>query len=273
MGMVRNIALGRYIYQESFIHRLDPRVKLLSLCAIFAGLVLLKSMVSLLMLGLLLVYVLMFSHVPVRAWLKGFRLFIWFFTVLMILYGWHGYRGADLLLPICLRIRYGILAGVIAATRWLLLIGFCFLLTMTTSPSDLTWTFQALLGPFRKVGFPVDDISIMAGLSLHFLPLLKEEAERLIMVTKARGIRFDSGGFFERVRHIIGLVPPLLIRIFRRSERIAMAMEARGYADTGRDGSGIDGITTPLGHTDVYAFGCLILYLAGAWCIERFFLV
>jgi energy-coupling factor transport system permease protein len=144
---------------------------------------------------------------------------------------------------------------------------------MTTSPSDLTWTFQALLGPFRKIGFPVDDISIMAGLSLHFLPLLKEEAERLIMVTKARGIRFDSGGIFERIRHIIGLVPPLLIRIFRRSERIALAMEARGCADTEGYGGCIDDFATPLGHADMYAFGCLLLYLAGAWCIERFLLV
>ena len=193
--MVRDIALGRYIHQDSFIHRLDPRIKLLSLCAIGAGLLLLKTMVSLLMLGLLLVCVLMISHTPVKSWLRGFLIFGWFFAILIFLYGWRGYSGANFPLPLGVRIHYGLLAGIAAASRWAILIGFCFLLTMTTPPSDLTWTFQALLGPLRTIGFPVDDISIMAGLSLHFLPLLKEEADRLIMVQRARGIRFESGSF------------------------------------------------------------------------------
>lgn len=271
--MMRDIALGRYFYQDSFIHRLDPRIKLLSLCAIGAGLILLKTVISLLMLGLLLACILMISHVPVKAWLKGFRIFVWFFAILVLLYGWRGYRDAGLTLPMWSRIHFGLLAGMTAAIRWLILIGFCFLLTMTTPPSDLTWTFQALLGPFRRIGFPVDDISIMAGLSLHFLPLLKEEADRLIMVQKARGIRFDSGGYCQRARRIIGLVPLLLIRIFRRSEKVALAMEARSSADTGSDGRGSEGIGTPMGRKDVYAFGCVLLYLTGAWCIERFFLI
>jgi energy-coupling factor transport system permease protein len=189
---------------------------------------------------------------------------------MVIFYGWAGYSSSASI-AILLKLKDGFFLGILAAARWALFIGFCFLLTMTTTPSDLTWTLQVLLNPLQRIRFPVHDLSVMAGLALHFLPLLKEEAERLVKVKKIRGMAIDSGVLSERLHHIIGLIPILIQRIFHRSEMISLAMEARGYSDKKANGHETIGLWEPLSRKDFWALAVLVLYLIITWCIHRFF--
>lgn len=271
MAFLQDITLGQYIYRSSLIHNLDPRVKLLSLICIGISLIFLKGMFCLSCLSLLLLATIFLANIPFGLWFKGFRILIWFFIIMLIFYGWAGYRSSESI-AILLRLKKGFFLGILVAARWAIFIGFCFLFTMTTTPSDLTWTLQVLLNPLKRIGFPVYDLSVMAGLALHFLPLLKEEAERVVKAKKIRGIAIDSGAFSERLHNIIGLIPILILRIFHRSEMISLAMEARGYSDKKPNGHEIIGLWEPLGRKDFWALAALIFYLLIIWCINSFFI-
>ena len=272
MGFLKDINLGQYIYRNSHIHNLDPRVKLLSLIFLGTGLIFLKGVFCLSCLGLLLMALIFFADIPFGIWFKGFRIFIWFFIIMLIFYGWAGYNSSEFI-NVLLKLKTGFLSGILAVARWAIFIGFCFLLTMTTMPSDLTWALQVLLNPLRKIRFPVHDLSVMAGLALHFLPLLKEEADRLIKVKKIRGITIDSGAFSEKLHKIIGLIPILIQRIFRRTELISLAMEARGYSHKDIIKEEQLGFWEPLSKKDYRALAGLAIYLIIIWCISRFFIM
>lgn len=272
MAFLQDITLGQYINRESLIHRLDPRVKLLSLICLGIGLVFLKGVFCLSCLSLLLLTIILLADIPFKVWFKGFRIFIWFFIIMLIFYGWTGYRSSESMI-ILLKLKKGFLTGILAAARWAIFIGFCFLLTMTTTPSELTWTLHVLLNPLQKIRFPVHDMSVMAGLALHFLPLLKEEADRLIKVKKIRGLAPDSGALSERLHYMIGLVPDLIHRIFYRSEKISLAMEARGYSDKKVEGYETMSPWEPLSRKDFSALAILVFYLIFVWIIRRFFIL
>jgi len=173
MSFWKDIALGQYIYRESPVHRLDPRVKILSFIMIWIGLFFLKGIFGLLSIGLLLFTVLFLSHIPGRIWLKSFLIFSWFFIFIVIAYGWNGFLGTGHSPTSLLTVGNSLWIGALVAMRWAVFIGFCFLLTMTTTPSDLMRSFQFLLHPLNKIRFPVHDLSFMAGLTLHFIPLMK----------------------------------------------------------------------------------------------------
>jgi energy-coupling factor transport system permease protein len=190
---------------------------------------------------------------------------------MLLFYGWAGFSSSESI-DVLIRLKTGFLSGILASVRWAIFIGFCFLLTMTTTPSDLTWALQVLLNPLHKIRFPVHDLSVMAGLALHFLPLLKEEADRLIKVKKIRGTAFDSGTFTEKLHNIIGLIPILIKRIIRRSEVISMAMEARGYSYKNTNAQEIMGFCEPLSKKDYSALAVLTVYLIIIWFISRFFI-
>ena len=271
MGFLQDITLGQYIYRNSLIHSLDPRVKLLSLICLGIGLIFLKGVFCFSCLSLLLLTVILLADIPLKIWLRGFRIFIWFFIIMLIFYGWTGYRTSESIV-ILLKLKKGFVVGILATAGWAIFIGFCFLLTMTTTPSDLTWTLHVLLNPLQKIKFPVHDLSIMSELALHFLPLLKEEADRLIKVEKIRGLAIDSGTFSERLHNIIRLIPNLIHRIFYRSEKISLAMEARGYSDKKTDGYKTMNSWEPLSRKDFSALAILILYLVFIWIINRFFI-
>ncbi|MBN2374316.1 energy-coupling factor transporter transmembrane protein EcfT [bacterium] len=230
MFLKRDISLGQYIYRESFIHNLDPRLKLISLFVIGIWLIFLKGNIALLFFCLPLIYMVFKSRIPFKIWYKGFRIFLWFFFIILFFYIWSESRPFQIDIAFFLRLRNGLSSGVLAAIRWAILIGFCLLFTMTTSPPEITTALESLLKPLKKIGFPVHELSIMAGLTLHFLPVLKEETDRLIRIKTVQGIDFEADNFIERLQNIIRLISPLIHRLFRHSETLAMAMESRGYS-------------------------------------------
>jgi len=123
----------------------------------------------------------------------------------------------------------GIKQGVFISIRFVLLIVITSLLTLTTTPIEITDGMEALLSPFKKIGVPAHEIALMMSISLRFIPTLMEETEKIMKAQSARGVDFSSGTLKERFQAIIPLLVPLFISAFKRAEDLALAMEARGY--------------------------------------------
>ena len=113
--------------------------------------------------------------------------------------------------------------------RILMLIAGTFLLTYTTSPIALTDGLESLLGPLKKLHFPVHELSMMMCIALRFIPTLIEETDKIMSAQKARGADFESGNIFSRVKALVPILVPLFISAFRRADELATAMECRCY--------------------------------------------
>ena len=113
--------------------------------------------------------------------------------------------------------------------RFFLLVLVTSLLTLTTTPIEITDGIEYLLAPLKKVNFPVHELALMMSISLRFIPTLMQETDKIMKAQIARGVEFSSGPFKERLKAIIPLLIPLFISSFKRAEELAIAMEARGY--------------------------------------------
>jgi energy-coupling factor transport system permease protein len=103
------------------------------------------------------------------------------------------------------------------------------LLTLTTTPIEITDGLETLLHPLKKVRFPVHEMALMMSISLRFIPTLMQETDKIMKAQIARGVEFSSGPIKERIKAVIPLLIPLFVSSFKRAEELAIAMEARGY--------------------------------------------
>ena len=153
----------------------------------------------------------------------------------------------------------GIRNALFMAIRLILLVTCTQLLTLTTSPIQLTDGLERLFTPFKKIGFPAHELAMMMSIALRFIPTLIEETDKITKAQKARGADFESGGIIKRVKAMIPLLVPLFVGAFRRADELAMAMEARCY----RGGSGRTKMRPLTYHKNDYiAFGISIVLLA-----------
>jgi energy-coupling factor transport system permease protein len=221
--------MGQYVPIRSFVHSLDPRAKLFSLAAIVAALFPADDSVSLSCWALALWGVVRLSRLSLGMVLKSCRpvLFLAFFTFAFnagaLLWGSAAEEfSADALLP-------ALGAGTLAASRLLLLVLFAVLLPLTTAPLELADGFESLLSPFKRFGFPAHECAMMMGVALRFVPLLMDEADRIMKAQLSRGAELDQGGAARRMFAFFPVLIPLFVIIFRRADELALAMEARGY--------------------------------------------
>lgn len=228
--MIRDITIGQYYPTNSPIHKLDPRVKILSTFAYIISLFIIDSYTGYLLIALFVYGLTKISKIPLKFILKGLKaiFIIILFTVALnvfmapgdtILYelGW-----AKVTLE-------GVQLAIKMVARLVLLIVGSSLLTLTTSPIELTDGIEALLNPFRKIGVPAHEIAMMMSISLRFIPILLEETDKIMKAQMARGADFETGGLIKRAKALIPILVPLFISAFRRADELAMAMEARCY--------------------------------------------
>lgn len=228
--MMEKIIIGRYVPADSPLHRMDPRSKLI-LIFMFVCVVFVAN--NALTYGTLLLYTFVMafsSKVPIRFILGGLKPVLWLivFTFLLHLFltkdgellfqwGWFTvYEG-------------GVRMGVFISLRFFLLILMTSLLTLTTTPIEITDGLETLLGPLKRLNFPVHELALMMSISLRFIPTLMQETDKIMKAQTARGVDFSSGPIKERIKAIIPLLVPLFISSFKRAEELAVAMEARGY--------------------------------------------
>lgn len=228
--MMENIIIGQYIPRESIIHRLDPRSKLVMVFLFVFIVFLANNWVTYLALAVFTIFSVSISKIPMSYLFKGLKpiLLIMLFTVLLHLLMTK--EGALVFEWGFIKIyEQGIIQGIFISLRLLLLILVTSLLTLTTTPIDITDGLEILLAPFKKLKLPVHEFALMMSISLRFIPTLMQETQKIMKAQSARGAEFSSGPIKERVKAFIPLLVPLFVSAFKRAEELALAMESRGY--------------------------------------------
>ena len=230
MAFFTDITLGQYIPTGSVIHRLDPRAKLLSFLFLVCSVMMVKQIWCYLFFLLLLALLIWLSKLPPAYPLRNLKSFIWLFVITILLHLFFSQGRAIPLFPLNrLGATYeGLIRGVFFCLRVGILILWAALLTLTTSPVELTDGVESLLRPLKKLGFPSQELAMIIMIALRFVPLLVEETETLKKAQLARGADF-GGNILQRVKSLIPLIVPLFLSTFRRADELALAMEARCY--------------------------------------------
>lgn len=224
------IVIGQFIPGDSFLHRLDPRAKLLFVFLFFFLIFLANNIPTYLVLYLFVIICITLSQIRVSLFLKSIKpvLFIIIFTSVLHLIMT---KGGEIILvtPLFTIYEEGVRQAAFISSRFFILVVMASLLTFTTSSLDLTDALEQLLGPLKKIRVPVHELALMMSIALRFIPTLWEETEKIMNAQLARGANLDSGNIFKRLSAYIPIFIPLFLSSFRRAEELALAMEARGY--------------------------------------------
>ena len=227
--MIRDITLGQYYPADSFLHKLDPRMKIIAVLLFITALFIASNFVSFLFAAVYLGLCVLLSKVPLRYILRGMKpiFFIIFLTFLINLFMTKGQIMVSFW--IFAVTKEGLYLATFMALRLLMLIIGSSLLTFTTKPIKLTDGIEKLLMPFSRIGVPAHDIAMMMSIALRFIPTLLEETDKIMKAQMARGADFESGNLMKRAKALIPLLVPLFISALRRADELAIAMEARCY--------------------------------------------
>lgn len=227
--MLRDITLGQYYQTDSVIHRLDPRVKLVATLAYIISLFVAGNVPGYILAGLFLAWVIHMSKVPFRFMVKGMKAIV-FLLCLTVVFNLFLTPGTPVVSIWKISItEEGIAIAVMMAVRLCFLIIGASIMTLTTTPNNLTDGLEKLLNPLKKVRVPVHEVSMMMSIALRFIPILMEETDKIMKAQIARGADFESGNLIQRAKNMVPLLVPLFIAAFRRANDLAMAMEARCY--------------------------------------------
>lgn len=227
---MKNVALGQYFPGSSLMHRMDPRVKLLLTIAIIVLIFFVHTYWGYLaVLGMLLLAVAC-SRISVKFVLKGIKP-MWFVILLTFIMNIFFLTGEKILWQWgTIKIyQEGLEKAIELAIRLILLVMCSTILTLTTSPKEITDALESLLRPLKIVHFPVHEMALMMSIALRFIPTLMEETDRIMKAQTARGASFDSGGLMEKAKGMIPILVPLFVSAFKRADELALAMEARCY--------------------------------------------
>lgn len=226
MSLFKNIVLGQYLPMNSAIHRLDPRTKFLSVMAIMILTLVVSNIWAYAFLLALLVGVIFLAKLPVGYVLRNLRSFIWLF---ILTFGIHFMFTSGRSLPwIGVGTVEGFWRGLFFCLRVAILIISAALLTLTTSPLELTDGLERILSPLNWFGLSSHALALMLVIALRFIPTFIEEANHIQKAQLARGASF-GGNLVRRARSFIPLLVPLFLSAFRRADELAVAMEARNY--------------------------------------------
>jgi len=227
--MLKDITIGQYYPTGSVIHKLDPRSKLFITFSLIVGLFIIDKFLAY---GIIISFILMatiVSKIPIGYMTKGLRplMFIIIITFLINMFMTTGeviYTVGPLNVT-----REGLSQAIFMALRLILLVIGTSLLTLTTTPIQLTDGIEYMLNPFRRIGVPAHELAMMMTIALRFIPTLLEETDKIMKAQIARGADFESGNILSRAKSLVPLLVPLFISAFRRADDLAMAMEARCY--------------------------------------------
>ena len=225
-----NMILGRYIPGNSIVHRLDPRSKLVAMILLILIVFWANNPITNLILFVATGIFVALSEVPLSFFIKGLRsmFFLIAFTTLFQLFFISG--GHVLFEMGFIKITsYGIEQAGIIFCRFVLIIFFSTLLTLTTMPLSLATAVESLLGPLKRFKVPVHEIGLMLSMSLRFVPTLMDDTIRIMNAQKARGVDFGEGNVIQKVKAMIPILIPLFATSLKRADSLATAMEARGY--------------------------------------------
>lgn len=228
--MLDKLLLGRYIQSDSWIHRLDPRTKLLGSFYFIAIIFIANNLWGYLLLLLFTLLTIKLTDIKLSVFINGVKPMIWI-IIFTVIFQMLFTVGGDVYFkwgPLSIT-SLGVLNAFFIFLRLVLIIMMSTILTLTTAPLELTDGIEHLLRPFAKFGFPSHEIALMLSIALRYVPTLIDEAQKIMNAQRSRGVEFDEGNFVQRMKAIIPILVPLFVSAFNRAEEMANAMEARGY--------------------------------------------
>ena len=227
--MIRDITLGQYYQADSVIHKLDPRVKLIATFVFIISLFVVDNFIGYGICFLFLAVAIGLSKVPVKFMLRGMKA-IMFLLIITVVFNLFLTPGETLVSFWIFKItKEGVKLAFTMAVRLSMLIVGSSVMTLTTTPNNLTDGLESVMKPLGKIKVPVHEIAMMMSIALRFIPILLEETDKIMKAQIARGADFESGNLFKKAKSMVPLLVPLFISAFRRANDLAMAMEARCY--------------------------------------------
>ncbi|MDK2992079.1 MAG: energy-coupling factor transport system permease protein [Clostridiales bacterium] len=228
--MFNDITIGQYFPGNSVIHRLDPRSKLILTLAFIIWVFVLNEIWHYIFPAIYICTVIMLSGISARYYFKGIKP-LWHIIVLTLVINIFFTKGGPVLFNIGpLEVtQAGLNQAILIALRLVFLIVGASVLTLTTSPVQLTDGIERLMSPLQAINFPVGELAMMMTIALRFIPTLLEETDRIMKAQMARGADFDTGNILDKAKSMVPLLVPLFISAFRRADDLALAMEARCY--------------------------------------------
>ena len=265
-NMLRDITLGQYYQTESVIHKMDPRVKLGGTILFIISLFFFKNYAGYVIAALFLGLVIRLSKVPFKFMVKGMKTIV-MLMLITVVFNLFLTPGTPLFTIWKLTItQEGLKMAISMAVRLTLLIIGSSVMTLTTTPNNLTDGMEKMMGPLKVFKVPVHEVAMMMSIALRFIPILLEETDKIMKAQIARGADFESGNIFKRAKAMVPLLVPLFISAFRRANDLAMAMEARCY----RGGEGRTKMKPLVYHKrDYIAYGCIAAYMVVSIVVGR----
>ena len=227
--MIRDITLGQYYSTESIIHKIDPRVKIISTFVYLISLFIFKSLAGYILVSIFLIIIIKLSKVPFKFVFRGMRSII-FLLLITVVFNIFLTPGTSIIKIWHFSItKEGIKIAVFMGLRLFFLITGTQIMTLTTTPSKLTNGLESILKPLRYIKVPVGEIALMMTIALRFLPILLDETNKIINAQVSRGADIETGGIIKKTKAMIPILIPLFIQAFRKASDLALAMEARCY--------------------------------------------
>ncbi len=229
--MSKDVSLGQYYPVNSVIHRLNPCLKLIYFIALLVMIFVADNFYGFIVIGAFLLFSILLSRVPIKSVLQSLKaiLFIIVFTVILNLF--FSPKTGKVVVEIWkIKLYSGSLKfSAFMCLRLVTLAIASAVLTLTTTPIELTDGIEALLKPLTYIKFPVHTLALIMSIALRFIPTLSEKTQTIMSAQKARGSSLDTGGFIKKVKALVPVLIPLLIGSFNIADQLGDAMDARCY--------------------------------------------
>lgn len=225
---MEGIVLGQYVPGDSFLHRLDPRTKLITTALLVWVVFMLKTPLEYGVFGVLILFLYLASGVFRSLWRTirpGIYLVIFTALINMALTPGH----VILSLGIISFTREGMVQGLTMGGRLIFLIALSSLVTLTTSPVRMTDGLEIMMKPLKRFRFPTSELAMMMNIALRFIPTFWEEWEKIRKAQVSRGADFESWRMGNRIKYMVAMLIPLFLSAFRKADELSTAMESRGY--------------------------------------------
>lgn len=262
---MKDITIGQYYPTNSIIHNLDPRVKLFGTMILIISLFITNSFLSYLLVGLALCLTIRLSKIPLKTLLQGLKA-IFILLLISVSFNLFLTDGKVLVQFFIFKITdEGIRRALFIAIRLAFLVIGTSIMTLTTTPNDLSDALEKSFHFLTRFRVPVHEIAMMMSIALRFIPILMEETDKIMKAQKSRGADFESKGLMNKAKALIPLLVPLFVSAIRRAVDLANAMEARCY----RGGNGRTKMK-PLHYkkADKYTYGIYVVYLIAVIAID-----
>lgn len=228
--MFSNMIIGRYMPGNSWIHRLDARTKLVLSIAFIFVIFFANNVIGYAIATIFTLLAIMLTGLGVGVFIRGVRPLILLMLITTLFQLFFVQTGDVLIHWWFIKITVdGVVNSIVVFVRFMLIIMFSTILTLTTQPLAVADGMESLLKPFKKMGLPVSELALMLSIALRFVPTLMDEAQSIMNAQRARGVRFNEGSLMTRIKSFVPLLIPLFVNAIKRAIELGDAMEARGY--------------------------------------------